>query len=184
MRCCMPFLLVGFLVSSFLITAAEPAAMAQASVQGQWSTAPNLMPINPIHVALLPNGKLLIVAGSGNCPPSQSGCPSGPPYDQANRSGALIWDPGTENYSQWLSISWDMFCNDMVLLKDGRALINGGTIQYHPFHGAANSSIFALGTNTFTRIANMAHGRWYPTVLTLGDGRVMTFSGLNETGST
>ena len=30
----------------------------------------------------------------------------------------------------------------------------------------------------------MAHGRWYPTVLTLGDGRVMTFSGLNETGGT
>ena len=30
----------------------------------------------------------------------------------------------------------------------------------------------------------MAHGRWYPTVTTLGDGRVMTFSGLTETGST
>ena len=30
----------------------------------------------------------------------------------------------------------------------------------------------------------MAHGRWYPTVTTLGDGSVMTFSGLSETGST
>ena len=30
----------------------------------------------------------------------------------------------------------------------------------------------------------MAHGRWYPTVTTLGDGRVMTFSGLHETGGT
>jgi hypothetical protein len=30
----------------------------------------------------------------------------------------------------------------------------------------------------------MAHGRWYPTVTTLGDGRVMTFSGLDENGST
>src|ERR1700730_8668122 len=28
----------------------------------------------------------------------------------------------------------------------------------------------------------MAHGRWYPTVLTLGDGRIMTFSGFLETG--
>ena len=28
----------------------------------------------------------------------------------------------------------------------------------------------------------MAHGRWYPTATVLGDGRVMTFSGLNETG--
>ena len=30
----------------------------------------------------------------------------------------------------------------------------------------------------------MAHGRWYPTVTVLGDGRVMTFSGLKETGGT
>ncbi len=30
----------------------------------------------------------------------------------------------------------------------------------------------------------MAHGRWYPTVTTLGDGRILTFSGLLETGGT
>ena len=30
----------------------------------------------------------------------------------------------------------------------------------------------------------MAHGRWYPTVTMLGDGRVMTFSGTDENGST
>ena len=30
----------------------------------------------------------------------------------------------------------------------------------------------------------MAHGRWYPTATVLGDGRVMTFSGLDEFGIT
>jgi len=30
----------------------------------------------------------------------------------------------------------------------------------------------------------MAHGRWYPTATTLGDGSVMTFSGLSEIGLT
>ena len=30
----------------------------------------------------------------------------------------------------------------------------------------------------------MAHGRWYPTSTVLGDGRVMVFSGLTETGGT
>ena len=39
-------------------------------------------------------------------------------------------------------------------------------------------------TDSFTDVENMAHGRWYPTVTTLGDGRVMTFSGLTETGAT
>jgi hypothetical protein len=77
-----------------------------------------------------------------------------------------------------------MFCNSMVLLPDGRALIAGGTIQYDPFHGAPNSSIFDPSTNTFTGVQNMAHGRWYPTVTTLGDGRAMAFSGLDEKGNT
>src|SRR5690242_21705270 len=45
-----------------------PGAAAQASVQGQWQTLPNLMPINPVHAALLHNGQVLIVSGSGNLP--------------------------------------------------------------------------------------------------------------------
>ena len=77
-----------------------------------------------------------------------------------------------------------MFCNAMVMLQDGRVLIDGGTIQYDPFYGAANASIFDPATNTFTDTQPTLHGRWYPTLLTLGDGRVMTFSGALETGGT
>src|SRR5713226_6045896 len=83
------------LAFSLLLGIWAPKTMAQANVQGQWSTLPYLMPINPVHVALLSNGKVLVVAGSGNCPPSQSGCPSGPPYGPSNNSGALLWDPVT-----------------------------------------------------------------------------------------
>src|SRR5579862_8005019 len=165
-----------------LVGISEPA-LGQAQTVGKWSTLSYTMPINPIHVALLYNGKILVVAGSGNCPPSQSGCHSGPPYGASNGSGALLLDPvgGTETQ---FSVSWDMFCNGMVVLPDGRAFINGGTIQYDPFFGALTSAVFDPATNTFTNVQNMAHGRWYPTVTTLGDGRVMTFSGLNETGGT
>src|SRR5438477_6968475 len=106
---------------SLLLTLWVPITMAQANVQGQWSTLPNLMPINPVHAALLSNGKVLVVAGSGNCPPSQSGCPSSPPYGPSNHSGALLWDPVSGTITQF-SLSWDMFCNGMVLLQDGRAL--------------------------------------------------------------
>lgn len=45
-----------------------PPAKAQASVYGQWQTLPYTVPINPIHVALLHTGKVLIVSGSGNLP--------------------------------------------------------------------------------------------------------------------
>ena len=171
------------LVFSLLFSLFASVMMGQANVQGRWNTLQTLMPINPIHVALLSNGKLLVVAGSGNCPPSQSGCPSGQPYGPSNNSGALLWDPMTEAITQF-SVSWDMFCNAMVLLEDGRPLIDGGTIQYDPFYGQPKVSVFEPATNAFSDIPSMAHGRWYPTVLTLGDGGVMAFSGLNETGGT
>ena len=171
------------LVFSLLLSILVSVTMGQANVSGQWSTLPYLMPINPVHVALLSNAKVLVVAGSGNCPPSQSGCPSGPPYGPSNSSGALLWDPATGAITQF-SVCWDMFCNGIVLLQDGRALIDGGTIQYDPFYGQPQVAAFDPATNTFTNVQNMAHGRWYPTVLTLGDGRVMALSGLNETGGT
>ena len=49
-------LLVGTLVFA-------PGAFSQANVQGQWQTLPNTMPMNPVHAALMPNGKVLVVAG-------------------------------------------------------------------------------------------------------------------------
>ncbi|HEX3436845.1 MAG TPA: galactose oxidase-like domain-containing protein, partial [Pseudacidobacterium sp.] len=172
------------LVFSLLICILQASALGQANGQGQWSTLSNTMPINPIHVALLNNGKVLVVAGSGNCPPSQSGCPSGPPYGPANGSGALLLDPVSGQTISQFSLSWDMFCNGMVLLEDGRPFIAGGTIQYDPFYGELKATTFDPLANTFSDTPNMAHGRWYPTLLTLGDGRVMTFSGLKETGGT
>ena len=163
-----------------LLGLATPHAWGQAATQGQWSTIPSQsMPINPVHSILMHNGKILIVAGSGNCPPSQSGCPSGAPYSQANGSGAAVYDPVAGTFTQ-LSVSWDMFCNSMVALADGRVLINGGTLAYDPFKGSLKNSIFDPSNNTFTDVQNMAHGRWYPTATLLGDGRVMTFSGDND----
>lgn len=167
-----------------LLCAVQHSALAQPNVQGTWTTLPITMPINPIHVALLTNGKLLVVAGSGNCAPGSAPCPSGPPYGPSNGSGALLWDPVSQQTVAQFSLSWDMFCNGMVLLPDGRPFINGGTIQYDPFYGQPQAATFDPAVNTFSNTPNMAHGRWYPTVITLGDGRVMTFSGLTETGGT
>src|SRR3984957_8945309 len=170
------------LVVFALLMAHVPTALGQASVQGQWTTLPYTMTINPIHAALLHNNKILVVTGSGNCPPGQSGCPSGPPYGPSNGSGAVLLDLVAGTITPF-TVTYDMFCNGMINLPDGRALINGGTINYNPLSGSVQSNIFDPATNTFTAIQNMAHGRWYPTVTTLGDGRVMTFSGQDENGN-
>jgi hypothetical protein len=143
---------------------------AQASVQGQWQTLPNLMPINPVHAALLHNGKVLVVSGSGNLPSNTN-------------FQAGVFDPQTGTVTTQ-SVSWDMFCNGMVVLSDGRAFINSGTLQYDPFHGELRSAVYDLTTGAFTDVQNMAHGRWYPTVTNLADGTFMTLSGLDENGNT
>src|SRR5213596_693098 len=155
------------LVALFLLTT---TSVAQPNVQGQWTTLPYAMPINPVHVALLHTGKVLVVSGSGNVAGNTN-------YQ------AAIWDPQANTISTQ-PVAWDMFCNGMVVLPDGRPFIMGGTLQYDPFHGELRTSFFDPATGTFTDAQNMAHGRWYPTATTLGDGRVMVFSGLNETGGT
>ena len=154
---------------------------------GVWSTLPGAMPINPVHAALLHTGKVLIISGSGNCPPQKAGCPQGPQYS----AGAALVDLSSNNITT-MPINWDMFCNGMSIMQDGRVLINGGTKSYGalavvgaqgdiPFTGLANTSIFDPASESFVDVAPTAHGRWYPNVTELNDGRMMTTSGLNDT---
>jgi hypothetical protein len=153
-----------------MVTLFAPSARPQANVQGQWQTLPYTMPINPIHVALLHTGNVLIVSGSGNVPTNTSYM-------------AGLWDPQAGTITTQ-PLTWDMFCEGHIVLPDGRVFIAGGTIQYDPFFGQLRTSIYDPATNAFTDQQEMAHGRWYPTTTVLGDGRVMVFSGTNETGST
>jgi hypothetical protein len=166
------------------VTASATLNVGAPNVVGQWTTLSETMPINPVHVALLNTGQILVISGSGNCGPQLPYCPQGAPYGPSNNSGALLIQPGTWQVVDQFSLTWDMFCNGMVLLQDGTALIDGGTINYYPFEGSSQAAIFNPVTNTFTNTPNMSHGRWYPTMLTLSDGTVMTFSGLSETATT
>ena len=158
------------ILAAIIAVHSQAVRAQQPAVQGKWTTLPSQMPINPVHIALLHTGKVLVVAGSG---------------DVATETNyqAAVWDPDSGAILTQ-PLAWDMFCNGMIVLPDGRALINGGTLQYDPFHGQPRNAVFDPITSTFTDVESMAHGRWYPTVTTLGDGRVMTFSGLTETGST
>ncbi|MGB2713186.1 MAG: galactose oxidase-like domain-containing protein [Vicinamibacterales bacterium] len=163
--------LLGVLLLAIgLGTSTTKTVLAQAGSAGQWRTLSNQVPINPVHVALMRNGQVLIVAGSGN-------------VATETNFQAAVWDPASETFATQ-PLGWDMFCNGMVTLHDGRVFINGGNLRYDPFYGEPRNAVFDPITGVFTDVENMAHGRWYPTVTTLGDGRVMTFSGLLETGGT
>ena len=61
-------------------------------VTGTWTVLPYQMPINPISANLLPNGKVLIVAGSENDASNNS--------EGAESYRAAVWDPsGTDESS-------------------------------------------------------------------------------------
>src|SRR5438067_13684045 len=170
-----------------------PSSPVTAAQNGQWSTLAYTMPINPVHAALLHTGKVLIVSGSGNDPSNAFPSNTNPDYESA------IWDPQAGKITTQ-RVAWDMFCNGMSVMADGRVLINGGTATYGalapvggasdiPFTGLGNSSIFDPATGSFSvadgpNQGNTAHGRWYPTLTELGDGRMMSTSGLDENGNT
>jgi Malectin domain/Domain of unknown function (DUF1929)/PKD domain len=158
------------LALTVLLFPAAAGVYGQANVEGQWQTVPTLMPINPVHVSLLHNGKILIVSGSGNYPPDTS-------YE------AAIWDPSNNSVTTQ-PLGWDMFCSGMITLPDGREMIFGGTLQYDPFHGWQRTSIYDPATGQFADMQDMAHGRWYPSATELSDGRLLVFSGLTEIGGT
>jgi Domain of unknown function (DUF1929)/IPT/TIG domain/Glyoxal oxidase N-terminus len=167
-----------FLVCSLL--ACLQLAVGQAQTYGKWTTLPYTTPINPVHAVLLKGGNILIVAGSGNCPPTKQGCPAGPPYGPANASGAELFDPVAGKFTQF-TLTWDMFCSGMVVLPDGRPFVMGGTESYgasgSTFTGLANTGTYDPTTRIFSGQQSMAQGRWYPTSIVLGDGRVLVFSG-------
>ena len=84
-------LLVGFLATAVGGALVSGSASAQTCapnvphITGTWTTLPYQVPINPISANVLPNGKVLIVAGSENDARNNS--------KGAESYRAAIWDP-------------------------------------------------------------------------------------------
>jgi hypothetical protein len=154
---------------------ATPPPATGPSTEGQWTVLDYKMPIRAVHSTLLKNGKVLLIAGSGNSVDAF----------QSGTFKASIWDPVTGVFNT-LSVPKDMFCAGHVTLADGRVLIQGGTKSYPTNPGGANygglkdSWIFDPDTNIFTPINDANEGHWYPTLTALGNGDVWMAGGLKE----
>ena len=123
-----------------------------------------------VHAALLHTGDLLFFAGSSNDPDRHN----------AHQFGTTVWRyPGAEQEQPDTPV--DLFCVGHAFLPDGRLLAAGGTQQYDPFFGLTQSITFDPATRTWVPQPQMAGGRWYPSLLALGDGRVLATSGLDGT---
>ena len=149
-----------------MITSANGQAPAQ---DGQWS-APFDLPLISIHAALLPTGKVLLFGAEHGVPGIHAWV-----FDPASIPGT----PALTNVPP--PPPWNPDCAGHSFLEDGRLLVAGGTLGFNPTRGPAQAYIFDPFTEEWTQVEDMRAGRWYPSNLTLPDGRAITMSGLNDT---
>lgn len=123
---------------------------------GHWEALADL-DIFVVHAAVLHTGKVLLWSGTAEV---------GDPLV------SRLWDPGTDTRTSQ-SYGEDLFCSGHAFLADGRLLVAGGA----PSGSMKSTHIFDPAAETWTKVADMHEARWYPTVLTLPDGRVLAASG-------
>jgi hypothetical protein len=85
-----------------------------------------------------------------------------------------------------------MFCTDLVFLANGKVLIIGGTDYYAEpaagdsgygvveLEGTKSARIFDPKSETFTQSGDMNWGRWYPSMVTQGNGKIFVASGVTK----
>ena len=130
---------------------------------GQW-TEPFDLPLIAIHSAMLPSGKVLLFSAEHGVP---------------GIHGWLL-DPGSQALTEVQPPDgWNPDCAGHSFLPDGRLLVAGGTLSFNPLLGSKRAYLFDPFVEQWIRIEDMRNGRWYPTTVTLPDGRVMVMSGLN-----
>lgn len=151
----------------------DPPGTDPRATTGEWQIASVTLPNRGIHQTLLRDGRILVIAGSGN----DEG------HFRAGEFTTHVWNPTTGAMVQ-VPTPEDMFCAGHVTLPDGRVLIQGGTKEWWTptsgFKGLRSSYIFDPATNVFTRTNDANEGRWYPTLTKLENGNVWMGGGLTD----
>lgn len=167
---------LGGLVVASLPTGGSAAPPPKPGSVGQWELLPYESPVLPIHAALLRTGRVWLGAGSSNDPDEFA----------AGSFRTATWDPVAGTFNTDIRTPWDLFCAGHSFLADGRLFITGGTIGYPTeeafFKGSPEAYTFDPVVEHYRRQPDMAVGRWYPTQVTLGDGRVYVIAGIDQTG--
>jgi hypothetical protein len=160
---------------------------AQPARDGRWDLLPFHSGVLAVHAGLLPGGRVMFFAGSGSsavrfAAPQFGNIAAGVPT-------SVVWDPTVAGAGAFVHPAtlfapnhrpFDFFCGGDTFLADGRLLSAGGTGHYDPFLGRNDATVFDPASGAWSFVASMAHGRWYPSLITLGDGRVLAASGLTE----
>ena len=147
-------------------TAAELAA--DPGQVGQWGPVAN-WPVVGIHVALLPNGKVLAWDSVGD--------PATETFPVHDFTRATVYDPVTGTHTAVnVDTGYNIFCSGFAHLSDGSLFIAGGNKDAQ-LNGIVQTHLFNPATNTWLLGPNMAAGRWYPSVTPLTNGEMLITEG-------
>ncbi|KAK0625801.1 hypothetical protein B0T14DRAFT_508603 [Immersiella caudata] len=146
-----------------------------AETVGRWSQPFELSNV-AVHISLLPNGKVLYW-GRRTDPKSTD-----PATFDELWTKAFVWDPATKTSiptaNEPLGVDGrtvNLFCAGHSFLPDGTLLIAGGHIK--DGWGVDQACVYDPVSNRFMPKVRHNKGRWYPSVLTLPDGRALVISG-------
>src|SRR5919202_2954584 len=168
------------LIASVLAAVAAPAAQARAAGRLRTLTAGGLdetgrwgpvvpWPVVGVHVALLPNGKVLAYDSIGDNATET--------YPVQDHTRATVWDPATGTQTPVnVDTGYNVFCSGLAHLVDGRLFLAGGN-KDQQLNGIVQTHLFDPDTNTWSLGPNMAAGRWYPSVTPLRNGEMLITSG-------
>src|SRR4030095_128881 len=162
LQCVLRTMMVSMLIA-LTGTGLMPRAYGQLDLLGQWSSV-TTWPVVNINICLLPNEKLLLW-----------------PRDGGNQ--ARIWDPATNAFTMVPLPTMNLFCAGHSFLADGTLMVPDGRIAEGEREKEAH--IFDYPNTSWTRVADMNAGRWYPTSTTLANGDALVSSGstVNDTAN-
>lgn len=172
---------------------------------GQWDAAPPATPADSVaadpaaaSMVVLPNGQILYWNGLQNLENCSdfSGFDFGACAGNSKSQMLDLTGSGTvqNNFSAVATNTGDdLFCSDQRLLADGRVVSAGGTrweqeVDTRPYtggnpagvvelYGSKNTHVFG---NSWGQVSDMKHGRWYPTLLTMPDGKLFVAGGTSK----
>ena len=145
------------------------------AVQGEWQIAASLNIVG-VHMALLNTGKVLLFSADMH------------DYAAINRGQSALYDPVNDDVT-YPDLSRNLFCSGHCILPDGRLLSAGGQscaqvpwqviISLLGFGRGADHDVHTFDpvTETWSRHADMPRARWYPTCVTLPNGKALIVSG-------
>ncbi|MEE9130907.1 MAG: hypothetical protein V3T84_12885 [Phycisphaerales bacterium] len=140
-----------------------PTQAQDEHILGKWDPPPlgYDWDFNAEHTIHLPTGKIL-VARNGNT--------------------ASLWDPSDGSFTLVQNTTHNIACSGHTGLADGSILFAGGAGQGTATDQTSIYSSQSSTPNPWREVGPMNFTRWYPTCITLPDGKVLAIGGTDQPG--